>query len=313
MSTSNSNTHDSIDYVIDQISTRLISTQTINFKKLRQVVLLSNEPSDSIVYCNVIALAIIKYLDIGSDIIDKNGNFGEALRFYNALNLSDKKINTFFVEMILVLVPEIATALTSVLSKLSEELSRRNKSTFVNERINRLQRSLNNKIERKLIVHEETQDDDADAVVPRSKRESVPRNSEETMDFSNIVRKNERRRLISRFGENSIKADAELLTSRSKSDKTVSGSGGSNRFVELRDFVPKGSSRNRSRAGTVIGSERGTNIYEETASDTHRRLAARYKKSIHPQDSISNKAAETDHEMRRDRELLNKIGSESSW
>lgn len=263
MSSPNEARINSIDFVIKQVSSRLVSTQQIDFRKLRQVSLLASDPSDSELYSTIITLAIIKYLEIGEVKDSKIPKTTEALRLFNALNLNDPTINAFFVEMILVLVPEITTSLIFVMSDIMSKLADMTITDHTFARLETLEHSLNKQIEDGEILNEEVINDEENnkRIVPVKKRESKRRSKEEKMSFKGLFIDGSRSKdnNSSRRKHSKGKEQPDEIKKRESKRRSSSstGSHGKGRFVELK----------------AMSLTSGKDANKETASETAERLS----------------------------------------
>lgn len=150
---------DSIDFIMQRISVILLEKQSVSFDKLRRLTLLGSSRTNSEEYCEIIVLSLIKHLDLDKSFKEEIKDHRNSYRLFNALNLNDDKINSFFVEFIAVIAPDIFTALSAVLAQLTLQLAERNSSRFTRERISRLQSGINNLIEDdKLQANEEVEE-----------------------------------------------------------------------------------------------------------------------------------------------------------
>jgi len=138
--------HNAIDFIMQRVTLILLRKQEVSFDKLRKLTLLGSTPKNYKVYCEIVVLSFIKYLDLDSAFKQEINENTEAYRIFNALNLNDDRINKFFVEFIAVLVPEIPSALSTVLSQLASRLASQNQTRYTNERILRLEAKLNDMI-----------------------------------------------------------------------------------------------------------------------------------------------------------------------
>jgi len=272
---------DSVDYIMEIVSTKLLRTRNINFGKLKRISTLAEVNVDSTAYCNVIILAILHYFEIGADLTNLVENSSDALRFYNALNLNDDRINTFFVELVIVLVPELLSTLAAIVNEITRDILRTSSGKVAAGRLSRLEIKLNNKIKQEQLAYEEIDYDNSNVIIPRSNPVEGTRIPSNTLRLLTEESNKERSKLISRFGEKGVRADEEIISNKSRGSDSQKSRTSSYLRMTRELGLPD---RSRKSSSEVSG-------YTETAVMTAQRIlnsrARRKESSILPDESTS--------------------------
>jgi len=169
--TNHNSAADAVDLIMQRLAIVLLEKQSVSFDKLRRLTLLGSSRTNSEEYCEIIVLSLIKHLDLDKSFKEEIKDHRNSYRLFNALNLNDDKINSFFVEFIAVIAPDIFTSLSAVLAQLTLQLAERNSSRFTRERISRLQIGINHLIEEdKVQANEDFVEEEEPSVVQAPKR-----------------------------------------------------------------------------------------------------------------------------------------------
>lgn len=164
--------NDSIDYILERVSMILLKKQSVSFEKLRRLTILSTTITDAKEYAEIVVLSLIKHLELDTAFRDEIKENKESYRLFNALNLNDDRINAFFVEFIIVLAPELCTALSAVLAQLAIRLAERNKSKYSSDRMARLQNRINTILENSDDIYDEDSQAEDQVATPKPRRKS---------------------------------------------------------------------------------------------------------------------------------------------
>jgi len=275
---------DAIDIIAQKVTIILLKKQEVSFDKLKRLVLIGSNVTNYQTYCEIVVLSLIKYLGLDSSFKDEIRNDNDAYRLFNALNLEDAKVNSFFVEFIAVLAPEIFSALSTVLAQLASRLATQNKTRYTTERIQVLEARINQMIQDSSI---ETKD--------------LEEPEEEVAELPSKNKNHKKVRRVS-FAEymfspgSAVHRGTKTIESRRKSDKSSSNN----------------SSRNLKIEKLRIASADSTTYNDETASQTSERLAKIKKKEKDVVPDVDDDPVPTVDEIKRKKVTFAAEADESS-
>jgi hypothetical protein len=253
---------DAIDVIMQRLSVVLLQKQSVSFERLRRLTLLGSSRKNSGEYCEIIVLSLIKHLELDKAFNEEIKDHKQSYRLFNALNLNDDKINSFFVEFIAVIAPDIFTALSAVLAQLVLRLAEKNSSRHTKERMQRLQQGINNMIEDNKIEANEEEESYEDEPVVKSIQETEVK-----------VKQKQRKLSISEW---MLGPGAYQKKTRTASSKTGSSKG---KEAETVLVGKRKKDRDSLRLGVDKLSIHNEDSYNsETASDTTRRLATQRRR-----------------------------------
>jgi len=135
-----------LDYITEQLTITLIKNQELSLRKLRQLTLLCEDTEERGVFCEILVLSLIKFLELDSAFKIKIREETESYRIFNAMQLNDASINSMFCKFVAVIAPEVMTSISMVTAQIAAKLSARGSTRFTQERLDRLEAKINNLI-----------------------------------------------------------------------------------------------------------------------------------------------------------------------
>jgi uncharacterized protein (UPF0305 family) len=270
--------------IAQKVTVILLKKQEVSFDKLKRLVLIGSNVTNFQTYCEIVVLSLIRYLGLDSSFKEEIRNDNDAYRLFNALNLEDPKVNSFFVEFIAVLAPEIFSALSTVLAQLASRLATQNKTRYTTERIQILEARINQMIQDSSIETKELEEPEEEIAQLSSKAKSQKK--VRRVSFAEYM-----------FSPGSAShRGSRLVENRKKSDKSSSGN----------------SSRNLKIEKLRIASADSSNYNDETASQTSERLANIKKKERDVIPDADEATLPTVNEIRSKKVTFAKEADESS-
>lgn len=258
--------NNAIDYIIQKVSETVISEGTIDFNNLRSLTQIASIRHNHEVICEVIVMSFIKYLGLKKTFAIEIKENANSYRIFNAFNLNDDRTNGMFVEIIATLAPEALSAVACIISDISTKLARENQTRYTNDRLSRIQETINQRIA-KGEVSENSIESRYDKI--RQAREEKAKAKHEKDSKKQKVRKNSFNYGMSDFLlGNSYKGNIKTIEGSKRKSHKHKTSSSSDKSHELQLGI------NRINLGGYNNKSKG----DETASETAERLAKLRKK-----------------------------------